>query len=58
MYDLKEQLSSARIEDEDSPIYRFSSEITLKCLVNSHTIHVGIINKPYDLVCEEIRVVL
>ena len=55
---LKEQLSSTWIEYKDGTINGFCSEIPFKCLMDCHTIHIGVINKPNDLVAEDLPIVL
>ena len=56
--DLQEELSGARVEDEDRTVDGLCREVTLERLVDGHTIHIGIIYKPDDLVGEELAVIL
>ena len=49
MDDLQEELASARIEDEDGAIDWLGRQISLKRLVDGHSVDVGIIPKPNDL---------
>mmetsp|Transcript_15391 Transcript_15391/g.46046 ORF Transcript_15391/g.46046 Transcript_15391/m.46046 type:complete len:443 (-) Transcript_15391:2814-4142(-) len=58
MNDLEEQLSGARIEDENGTINWFGGQVSFKGLMNGDAIHIGIINEPNDLLAEELRVVL
>lgn len=46
MDDLEEELSSTGVEDEDGSVDGFGSQVALKCLVDGHSVHVGVINKP------------
>lgn len=56
--DLQEQLSSARVEDEDGAVDWFRRQVALESLVDSNTVHVRIVDKPDDLVREQFSVVL
>jgi hypothetical protein len=56
--DLKEQLASTRVEYEDSTIDRLSCQIALKGLVYGHSVHIGVVYKPDDLVAEQLSIVL
>ena len=58
MDDLQEELTGPGVEDEDGPIDGLGGQVTLKGFVNGHPIHIGVINKPDDLVAEELTVVL
>ena len=44
--DLQEQLSGARIEDEDRSVDRLGHKIAFESLVSRHAIHIRVINKP------------
>jgi len=55
---LQEELSRSRIENENGTIDRLCCQIALERLVNSNAIDVGIVDKPNDLVGEELRIVL
>lgn len=55
---LEEQLTSSGIENEDCSIDWLCSQVTFKGLVNSNSVDVGIINEPYDLIAEELSIVL
>lgn len=46
MDDLEEELSSTGVEDEDGSVDGFGRQVALKCLVDGHSVHVGVINKP------------
>ena len=56
--DLEEQLTRPGIEDEDGAIDRLGGQVTLKGFVDGHTVHVGVIHKPDDLVTEQLSIVL
>ena len=56
--DLQEQLTRARVEDEDSSIDGLGSQVTLEGLVDGDTVDVGVVDEPNDLVGEELGVVL
>ena len=50
MNDLQEQLSCARIEDEDGSINGFGGEIAFECFVDGDTVHVRVVHEPNDLI--------
>ena len=50
--DFQEELTSPGVEDEDGTIDWFGGQVALKGLVDRHTIHIGVIHKPDDLVAE------
>ena len=56
--DLKEELASPGVEDEDGAIDGLCGQVALKGLVDGHTIHIGVIHEPDDLVAEELTIVL
>jgi hypothetical protein len=58
MNDLQEELSSSRIEDEDSTVDRLSSQIAFKGLVNRYTVNVCIVDEKLNLVAEEFGIIL
>jgi hypothetical protein len=58
MNDLQEQLPGARVKDEDGPVDGLSGQVTLERLVDGHSVHIGIIHKPDDLVAKQLPVVL
>ena len=58
MDDLQEELTSSGVEDKDGTVDGFCCQITLESLVNCNTVDVGVIHKPYDLVTEQLSVVL
>ena len=58
MDDLQEELSSARIENEDCAVHRLGRQVTLEGLVDRHAVNVGVINEPDDLGAEELAIVL
>lgn len=49
MDDLQEQLTGAWVENEDGSIDGLGGQVTLECLVDCHTVHVGVIHEPDDL---------
>jgi hypothetical protein len=56
--DLEEELARLGIEDEDGPIDWLGRQISLKSLVDGHSVHIGVIHKPNDLVGEQLCIVL
>ena len=46
MNDLQEELTSARIENDNSSVDGFGRQISLKGLVDGDTVHIAVINKP------------
>ena len=40
--------SCARVEDEDGAIHRLRGQVTFEGLVDRHSVHVGVIDKPND----------
>jgi len=52
MNNFQEKLTCPRIENKDRTIDRFSSQVTLKCLMDGNSINIGIIYKPNHLICE------
>jgi hypothetical protein len=52
MDNFQEKLTCSRIEDKDGTIDRFGCQVTLKGLMDGNSINVGIIDKPYNLICE------
>ena len=48
--DLEEELSGARVEDEDPTVDRLRSQVAFKSLVNGDAVDVGVIDEPNDLV--------
>jgi hypothetical protein len=55
---LKKKLTRSWIENENSTINWFGGQVTLKCFVNSDSIHICIIHEPYDLIAEYLSIVL
>lgn len=55
---LQKQLASPRVENENGAIDGLCCEISLKCLVDSDTIHICVIYKPDDLIAEDLTIVL
>ena len=55
---LQEELSRSGIENENSTVDWLCRQIALERLVNSNAVDVGIVDKPNDLVGEELRIVL
>ena len=49
MDDLQEELPRARVEDEDGTVDGLGGQVALKCLVDGHPVHIGVIHKPDDL---------
>ena len=58
MNDLQKQLSSTWIENKNCTVDGFGRKIAFKGLVDGHTVDIGIINKPYDLVGKQFGVIL
>ncbi len=58
MDNLQEQLTRARIEDKDGSIDWLGCQVTLKRLVDSHTVGIGVVDEPNDLVAKQLTVVL
>ena len=58
MNNLEEQLPSSRIENENGTIDRFGGEIAFERLMDRNAVHIGVIDKPNDLVAEQFRVIL
>ena len=50
MDDLKVKLPVSRIENENSAVDGLSGKISLECLVDRHSVNVGVVYEPYDLV--------
>jgi hypothetical protein len=55
---LQKQLTGTWIKDKDGSIDRFGGKISFKGLVNGDSINIGIIDKPNDLIREELSVIL
>ena len=58
MDDLQEQLACPWIQNEDRSIDRLCSQISLKGLVNGHSVYIGVIHEPDDLIGKELSIVL
>lgn len=58
MDDLEEQLARLGVEDKDGSIDRLRGQVTLKCLVNCHSVYIRVIDKPDDLIGEKLSIVL
>mmetsp|Transcript_31891 Transcript_31891/g.87333 ORF Transcript_31891/g.87333 Transcript_31891/m.87333 type:complete len:766 (-) Transcript_31891:1916-4213(-) len=56
--DLEEELAGARVEDEDGAVDGLGREVALESLVDGDAVDVGVVDKPDDLVREELAVVL
>mmetsp|Transcript_10676 Transcript_10676/g.30496 ORF Transcript_10676/g.30496 Transcript_10676/m.30496 type:complete len:593 (+) Transcript_10676:6123-7901(+) len=56
--DLQEQLTRAWVENEDGSVDRLRGQVTLERLVDGDTVDVGVVNKPNDLIAEQLSVVL
>ena len=56
--DLEEELTGARVEDEDGAVDGFRGEVAFERLVDGDAIHVRVVNEPDDLIGEELAVVL
>lgn len=56
--DLEEELTSPGVEDEDGPIDGLGGQVALKGFMDGHTVHIGVIHKPDDLVAEQLSIVL
>ena len=58
MDDLQEELTCARIEDENRAVDWLRRQISLECLMDCHSINVRIVDEQLDLVAEEFRIIL
>jgi hypothetical protein len=58
MDDLEEELSGSGVEDEDGSVDGFCGEVSFEGFVDGNPIDVCVVDKPYDLVGEEVGVVL
>ena len=58
MDDLQEQLACPWVQNEDCSINGLCCQISLKGLVNGHSIYIGVIHKPDDLIGKELSIVL
>mmetsp|Transcript_67280 Transcript_67280/g.140139 ORF Transcript_67280/g.140139 Transcript_67280/m.140139 type:complete len:747 (+) Transcript_67280:1153-3393(+) len=56
--DLEEELARARVEDEDGAVDRLRRQVPLERLVDRDAVDVGVVDKPDDLVGEQLAVVL
>jgi hypothetical protein len=55
---LQKKLTSSWIDNENRTIDWFCGQVTLKCFVNSDSIDICVIHKPYDLIAEYLSIVL
>ena len=55
--DLEEELSCARIEDEQGAVGGLGGHVALVRLVCGDAVHIGVVDEPDDLVGEELAVV-
>lgn len=46
MDDLQEELSGARVEDENGSVDGLRGQIALECLVDRHSVHVRVVHEP------------
>lgn len=46
-------MSTLWIKDKNCPVDRLGGEVTLECLVDCNTVHVGVVYEPYNLITEE-----
>lgn len=58
MNNFEEKLASSRIEDKDGSIDRFCGKISFKSFMDGDSVDVSIVNKPDNLICEQICVIL
>jgi len=58
MNDLQEKPARLWVEDENCAVDRLCSQISFESLVNRHSVHVGVIYKPDNLVRKQLGVVL
>jgi hypothetical protein len=58
MYHFQEQLPCSRVEDKYRAVDWFGREVALECFVDGHTVDIGVVDEPDDLVVEEVGVVL
>mmetsp|Transcript_27245 Transcript_27245/g.46261 ORF Transcript_27245/g.46261 Transcript_27245/m.46261 type:complete len:283 (+) Transcript_27245:2730-3578(+) len=55
---LQEQLPRPGVEDEQRSVDGLRGQVPLERLVDGHTVHVGVVHEPDDLVGEELPVIL
>lgn len=58
VYDFEVKLAVSRVEDKYGTVDRFSRQVALEGLMNSHSVNVGVVDEPDDLVREQFGVVL
>jgi hypothetical protein len=58
MNDFEKKLSCTRVEDENGSVNGFCGKIALESFVDSNSIDISVINKPYNLVSKQICVIL
>ena len=58
MDNFQEKLASPRIEDKDCSIDWLGRQISLMCLMDGDPVDIGVINKPIDLITEQLSVIL
>lgn len=46
----KKELAGLRVEDYDRPVYRLSCQVTLEGFMNGHSVDIGVVHKPNDLI--------
>jgi hypothetical protein len=56
--DLEEKLARFRVENKDRTIDRLCCEVAFEGFVDRHSVDIGVIDKPNDLVREKFTVVL
>jgi hypothetical protein len=56
--DLEEQLASPWVEDEYGSVDGLRGEVSFECLMDGDSVDIGVINKPDDLVREQLSIVL
>jgi len=58
MDDLQVELSVTGVEDENGSVDGFGGQVAFEGLVDGHSVDIGVVHEPNDLVGEEFRVVL
>jgi hypothetical protein len=52
MNNLKEEMTTLRIEDKNGTIYRLCCKIAFECFMNGNSVHISIVNKPDNLIAK------
>ena len=56
--DLQEKLTSSGVENENGSVDGFGGQVTFKSLVDGHSVDVGVVDKPNNLVTEQFAIIL